>query len=60
MTKPSPFNVKLIKGVIKSFLGDFSFKVDREKQSVTIQVKGQEHTLTYDQLVDEVEAIFNE
>jgi len=58
--KPSLLNVNLIKGVIKSFLGDISFKADREKQLVTIRAKGQEHTLTYDQLLDEIEAIFQD
>ena len=44
-------------GVIRSFLGDFSVKVDRQARTVTIQVKGQEYIYTYDQLVDELEKI---
>ena len=46
-------------GVIRSFLGDFSVKVDRQARTVTIQAKGQEYKYTYDQFIYELEKIFN-
>ena len=57
--KPSPVNTGLMIGVIRSFLGDFTVKVDRQAKIVTIQVKGQEYQYTYDQLVDELEKLIN-
>lgn len=56
---PSPINTGLIIGVIRSFLGDFSVKVDRQAKLVMIQAKGQEYKYTYDQLVDELEKMIN-
>jgi len=57
---PTLINAPLIKGVVKSFIGSVSFKVDREARRVSIQVKGREYVLTYDQLVDELEAMLND
>lgn len=57
--KPTPFNAGLIFGVIKSFLGDFEIRVDRQARIVKIQAKGQTYLYTYDQLVDELENIIN-
>lgn len=54
---PSPINTSLMIGVIRSFLGDFSVKVDRQAKLVTIQAKGREYEYTYDQLVDELEKL---
>lgn len=56
---PLPINTGLMIGVIKSFIGDFSVKVDRQAKLVTIQAKGQEYQYTYDQLVDELENMIN-
>lgn len=56
---PSPVNTGLIIGVIRSFLGDFAIKVDRQARSVTIQVKGRDYKYTYDQLIDELEKLIN-
>lgn len=61
--EPTPFNTSIIIlmiGVIKSFVGDLSVKVDRQARLVTIQAKGQEYKYTYDQLVDELEKMFND
>jgi len=58
--EPSPINLGVIKGVIKSFVGDFAVKVDRQARSVMIQAKGREYIYTYDQLVDELEKLINE
>jgi len=44
-------------GVIRSFIGDFAVKVDRQARTVTIQAKGQEYQYTYDQLIDELEKL---
>jgi hypothetical protein len=57
--EPSPINTGLMVGVIRSFLGDFSVKVDRQARLVTIQAKGQEYIYTYEQLVDELEKMIN-
>ena len=56
----SPINTGLVIGVIKSFLGDFSIEVDRVDQVVTFQVKSQRYKYTYDQLIDELEKMFND
>lgn len=56
---PTPINTSLMIGVIKSFIGDFSVKVDRQAKLVTIQAKGQEYKYTYDQLVNELENMIN-
>ena len=58
--KPLPFNMGLMLGVIRSFIGDFSVKVDRQAKLITFQASGQEYTYTYDQLVDELEKILND
>lgn len=57
---PTPFNTGLILGVIKSFLGDFSGKVDRQARTVTIRVKGHDYKYTFDQLVDELEKLLDD
>ena len=54
---PSPINTGLMIGVIRSFIGDFAVKVDRQARTVTIQAKGQEYQYTYDQLIDELEKL---
>lgn len=58
--EPAPFNTRLALGVIKSFIGDLDVKVDRQARLVTIQARGQSYIYTYDQLVDELENMFND
>ena len=58
--EPTPFFTSLMLGVIRSFIGDFSVKVDRQARTVTIRARGQEYKYTYDQLVDELEKMFND
>lgn len=58
--QPAPFNIRLIKGVIESFIGKFEIRNDRQARLVTIWAKGQEYKYTYDQLIDELEKLINE
>lgn len=58
--EPAPFNTRLALGVIKSFIGDFDVKVDRQARLVNIQARGQFYTYTYEQLIDELEKMFND
>lgn len=58
--EPSPINLGLIKGVIKSFIGDFALNIDRQARLVKFKAKGREYIYTYEQLVDELEKMFSE
>lgn len=58
--KPVPFDNSLYIRVIKSFVGDFTVKVDRQKKLVTFKTKERDYVYTYDQLIDEAERMFND
>ncbi len=53
-----PLTTKIIKQLVRSWLGDVAVKVDRDKQLVKLTINGQESELTYDQVIDQVEEIF--
>ncbi len=59
MCKPNAFNLQLLKGVVRSFLGDFEFKVDREKQTVTVSQKGITEKYSYAEVVELIDDTFN-
>lgn len=58
--KPPPFHTRLSLEVIRSFFGDLNVKVDRRARLVTIRARGKKYFYTYDQIVDELEKMFND
>jgi len=60
MPKPNPFNLELINSVIRSFLGDFEFKVDRNNKRVSVKGRGLEVQYSYDEFVEEIDDFFND
>ena len=50
----------LLKQLVKSWLGDISVKVDRQKQLVTLTAYKKTDIFTYDQFFDFVEELNND
>lgn len=45
---------------MKPFLGEFKIEVDRQAKKVTIRKADEVRTLTYDEVIDEIERIFGD
>ncbi len=51
--------LKFLLATLKPWLGNLTITVDREKRIVYFEQKGQVTELTYDQVIDRVEELFN-
>ncbi len=49
----------LLKQLVRSWLGDFNFKRDREKREITLTIGEKTETMTYDQFFDYLESQVN-
>ena len=49
----------ILKQLLKAFLGDCLFKVDRTKKVIEITIKGETNVLTFEQCIDYLDNVIN-